>query len=118
MEFNVEDAFFGALLGAWCSKVGGFWTDISSLIMLALLFLLFGTLFRVVSGHYLRSNKVLFPFIFALASILIIVSFYHKIEDSKKHEIVFFATMFVVWITISLIKIIHHKVYTSRLSRG
>ena len=117
-QFNVEDAFFGALLGAWCSKVGGFWTDISSLVMLALLFLLFGTFFRVISGSYLRSNKVLFAVIFVLASVLIISQFYYRIEDSKKQEIIFFASMFMVWIAISLIKIAHYRLHNLRLSRN
>lgn len=52
-EFNVEDVFFGALLGAWCGTVAATWVEVITIILLAMLFLLFGTSFRVLfSGRY------------------------------------------------------------------
>lgn len=117
-QFNVEDAFFGALLGAWCSKVGGFWADTIILMMLAFLFLMFGVTFRVVSGGYLLSTKVLLSLLSAVVSVLVIYYFYNTIEGGKEREIVFFAIIFAMWIIISAIKIIHHKLDRRWMSKS
>ena len=111
-QFNVEDIFFGALLGAWCSRIDGLWmTDIISFIMLVLLFVSFGVFVRVMPGPHPGSKKYRFLVFFVLASISMISCFYFRIEDSKKQEIVFFALMFAVWTIISLVKVAHQIRY-------
>ena len=105
-QFNVEDIFFGALLGAWCSQVVGFWTaDVWSFTFLVALFVLFGIFIRLMPGPHSRSRKLAFLVLFVLSSISMISYFYFRIEDSKKQEIVFFALMFAVWAIVSLVKV-------------
>lgn len=116
-QFNVEDAFFGALLGAWCSKfseAGGVWTDVSTLIRLALIFLMFGFFFRVLLSQANLTWKLLFCTLFLVTSFYILANLHGKIGDSRGYQINFFASILLVWASVCVIKILYYRKWLQR----
>ena len=118
IEFNVEDAFFGALLGAWCSSLGGFWINVYTLIRLALIFLVFGMIFRIVTGRYDPIFKVVYFFLSLVMSGYLLERLYRAIEVSKRNQISFFSTMLLVWASICFIKIAYYIADRYRQKHG
>ena len=133
-RFNVEDAFFGAILSAWLG-VNWYisdlstWEGITFLILLVLLFTWFGTTLRIVSGTYKLSSKIWVTFSFVPYSAWLLFGLYwillNALKDSKKIEMKgrfgFFASVFGIWVIISFMKIILYYIeqwYRKRHTNG
>jgi len=109
-EFDVEDAFFGALLGAWFSITSGILTDVMSVVLFALLFLLFGIFFRTFSSDECETwGKIVLGIMFISTSVVTIGQLYRR-RIIPRNQITFFSLIFTVWVAICVIKVALTKV--------
>lgn len=114
-EFNVEDVFFGALLGALLGTATGLWTDISCMILLAMLFVAFGITLQIFSSHKCEIwNKVRWGIGFIIGSIWVITILSSIVSSKDRKYVTFFSIIWGIWVAICVIKLVFYTIRRAR----